>query len=83
MLAFNTIQEQGKTRSVPKETMYGVYALGVIMFVFGATTLYLLLNPVWNTGVMFASGMTVFVVFVISRSILQIDLLPLLGLDND
>jgi len=83
MLAFSTIQEQGKTRSVPKETLYSVYALGVIMLVFGATTLYLLLNPVWNTGVMFASGMVVFIVFVISRSILQINLLPLLGIEND
>lgn len=83
MLAFNMIQEQGKTKSVPKATMYGVYALVVLTLVTGATALYLLLNPVWSTGVVAAGSMAVFLVFLVSRSVLQIDLLPLLGIEDD
>lgn len=81
-LAFDMIQQQGKTRAVPKPTMHGIYALGVITFVFGATALYLLLNPVWNVGVMSAGGLTILLVFIISRSVLHIDILPLLGVDD-
>jgi len=83
MLAFNMIQEQGKSKSVPKATMYGVYALVVLTLVTGGTALYLLLNPVWSTGVVAAGSMAVFLVFLVSRSVLQIDLLPLLGIEDD
>ncbi|GEM_PF-3473760 len=83
MLAFNMIQEQGKTQPVPQNTLYGVYALGIITLVFGATALYILFNPVMGIGVMSASGLTILLVFIVTRSILHIDIFPLLGLDDD
>lgn len=83
VLAIRDLQARGKSyRSAPTEYR-GVFALGLMIVVIGIVEVYMITNPAWDYRVLMAGGWIVFLVYFISRFMMQADFYPLIGSRKD
>ena len=82
-IAVRAVQARAKTHPIPQNEFRGILALGAIVVIMGVADIYLIVSPEWDGRVIIAGGFIVFLVFLISRMTLQVNLLELIGNKDD